>query len=55
MMLHTDVEKVLNEKCSWSKNLKMFICFVLGLVFILQSVLLDYVSVLFQVLVCTFC
>lgn len=33
---------------SWSKNLKMFMCYVLGLVFILQSVLLDYVSVLFQ-------
>lgn len=47
-MLCAKLQQVLNEKCSWSKNLKMFICCALGLVFVLQKrAMLDYVSVLF--------
>lgn len=42
------LQKVLNEKCGWSKNLKMFVSCVLDVVFVLQKCgMLDYVSVLF--------
>lgn len=42
------LQKVLNEKCSWSENLKMFICCVLGLVSVVEKrAILNGVSMLF--------